>query len=129
MASCTYPWENISYPTMAEARACLQAIIMVEEMSFQDICVEGDMLTVIRKLIAAVEDRSCIRSLIQEINGRTPKLRSLQFKYVPRKANKMAHGLALEGRKYEGPRYWMEKVPRTVERLVNSDRNSDDDER
>ncbi|MBA0821847.1 hypothetical protein Goarm_018682, partial [Gossypium armourianum] len=33
---------------------------MAEEMGFQDICVERDALTVIRKLIAAVEDRSCI---------------------------------------------------------------------
>lgn len=35
---------------MAEARACLQAITKVEEMGFQDICVEGDAVTVIRKL-------------------------------------------------------------------------------
>ncbi|MFQ6650595.1 hypothetical protein Gotur_023316 [Gossypium turneri] len=74
MASCAYPWENILDPTMAEARACLQAV------------------AVIRKLISAVEDRSCIRSLIQEIKGRTSKFRSLQFKHVPREANKAAHG-------------------------------------
>ncbi|MFQ6662887.1 hypothetical protein Gotur_030585 [Gossypium turneri] len=34
MATCTYPWENISDPVMAEARAYLQAIIMVEDMGF-----------------------------------------------------------------------------------------------
>ncbi|MFQ6623649.1 hypothetical protein Gotur_003346, partial [Gossypium turneri] len=61
---------------MDEVRACLQ-----------------DALTVIRKLISAVEDRSCIRSLIQEIKGRTSKFRSLQFTHVPREANKVAHGL------------------------------------
>ncbi|MBA0827921.1 hypothetical protein Goarm_012659 [Gossypium armourianum] len=37
---------------------------MAEEMGFQDICVEGDALTVIRKLNSAEEDRSCISSLI-----------------------------------------------------------------
>ncbi|PPD80127.1 hypothetical protein GOBAR_DD22952 [Gossypium barbadense] len=42
MAACTYPWENISDPVMAKARACLQAIIMAEDMRFQDICIKGD---------------------------------------------------------------------------------------
>ncbi|MFQ6623650.1 hypothetical protein Gotur_003347 [Gossypium turneri] len=74
MASCTYLFENTSNPTMAEARACLQA--MAEEIGFRDICVEGDALTIIRKLISVVEDRSCIRSLIQEIKGRTSKFRT-----------------------------------------------------
>ncbi|MBA0839171.1 hypothetical protein Goarm_004931 [Gossypium armourianum] len=47
---------------------------MAEEMGFQDICVEGDALTVIRKLNFAEEDRSCISNLIQEIKGRTPQI-------------------------------------------------------
>lgn len=50
MAACTFPWENIADPVMVEARACLQAITMAEEMGFQDICVEGDTLTIIHKL-------------------------------------------------------------------------------
>lgn len=50
MASCTYPWENITDPTTAKAKACLQAITMAKEMGFREICVEGDALTVIRKL-------------------------------------------------------------------------------
>ncbi|MBA0640013.1 hypothetical protein Goklo_023002, partial [Gossypium klotzschianum] len=36
------------------------AVTIAKEIGFQDICVERDTLTVIRKLIAAVEDRSCI---------------------------------------------------------------------
>ncbi|MBA0669688.1 hypothetical protein Goklo_024635, partial [Gossypium klotzschianum] len=70
MATCTYPWENISDPVMAEARACLQAIIMADDMGFQDICIEGDALTIICKLNFAEEDRSCISNLIKEIKGR-----------------------------------------------------------
>ncbi|MBA0549235.1 hypothetical protein Golob_020282 [Gossypium lobatum] len=48
MKACTYPWENISEPVMAEARVCLQAIIMAEDIGFQDICIEEDALTIIR---------------------------------------------------------------------------------
>ncbi|KAK5818355.1 hypothetical protein PVK06_023290 [Gossypium arboreum] len=97
MAACTFPWENISDPFMAEARACLQAIIMAEEMGFQDICVEGDALTIIRKLNFAEEDRSSISSLIKEIKGRVFNFRSLNFKHVPREANTAAHAMAKEG--------------------------------
>ncbi|KAH1032788.1 hypothetical protein J1N35_044962 [Gossypium stocksii] len=68
---------SILDPKRAEARACLQAVTMAEEMGFQDICVEGDVLTLIRKLTLAIEDRSCIRSFIQEIKGKSHKFRSV----------------------------------------------------
>ncbi|KAK5825506.1 hypothetical protein PVK06_020347 [Gossypium arboreum] len=72
MALCTYLWENILDPTMAEVRACLNMVSFVEELGFRDVCVEGDALIVIRK--------------------------------------------------YDYPMYWVEKVPREVERLVDNDR-------
>ncbi|XP_016690590.1 uncharacterized protein [Gossypium hirsutum] len=127
MASCTYSWENISDPVIAEAMACLQAVTMAEEIGFQDICVEGDALTVIRKLNSTKEDRSCISSMIQEINGRTPNFRRMCFRFVPREANKAVHGMAMEGWRYDNPLYWMEEVPRAVEGLVNCDRSGRDD--
>ncbi|KAA3472468.1 reverse transcriptase [Gossypium australe] len=94
MAACTFPWENVSDPVTAEARARLQAITMVEEM---------DALTIVRKLNSAEEDRSSVSSLIQEIKGRKPIFRRLSFQYVPREANKVAHEMAKEGCYYEFP--------------------------
>lgn len=44
MASCIYPWKNILNSTMAEARACLQAVIFTEELGFREACVEGDAM-------------------------------------------------------------------------------------
>ncbi|KAA3467045.1 reverse transcriptase [Gossypium australe] len=105
MAACTCPWDNIPDPTTAEARACFQAIDMAEGMGFQEICVEGDSLTVIKKINSVVEDRSTISSLIKEI----------------REANKVAHEMASEGNRYEEPRYWIEEAPPPVERLVAQD--------
>ncbi|MFQ6651539.1 hypothetical protein Gotur_023825 [Gossypium turneri] len=119
MAACMYPWENISDPVMAEAKACLQAIIMAEDMGFQDICIEGDALTIIRKLNSAEEDRSCISNLIKEIKGRGYNFRSLSFKHVPREANKAAHAMVKEGGRYKQPRFWIEEAPHTVEILTN----------
>ncbi|KAK5820251.1 hypothetical protein PVK06_025297 [Gossypium arboreum] len=96
---------------MAEAMACLQAVTMAEEMGFQDILVEGDALTIIRKLNSAEDDKSSISSLIKEIKGRGNRFRRLRFEYVPREANKMAHGMALEGRQHENSQYWIEEAP------------------
>ncbi|KAH1032297.1 hypothetical protein J1N35_044471 [Gossypium stocksii] len=41
---------------MAEADACLQAIIYAKEMGFDNICVEGDVLTILKKLQAKEAD-------------------------------------------------------------------------
>ncbi|MBA0614940.1 hypothetical protein Godav_015152, partial [Gossypium davidsonii] len=63
-----------------------------------------------------------ISNLIKDIKKRGAKFRSLQFRYVPREANVTTHGLAMEGRKYGYPMYWVEEVPKEVERLVDKDR-------
>lgn len=58
MAACSYPWKNIQDPVMAEARACLQAVTLAEDMGFLDVCIEGDALTIIRKLRARAANRA-----------------------------------------------------------------------
>ncbi|MBA0701406.1 hypothetical protein Goari_027285, partial [Gossypium aridum] len=75
----------------------------------------------------ARKKRSCVSSVIQEINGRTPNFRRLCFKYVPIEVSKAAHGMALKGWRYEDPQYWMKEVPHAVEGLVNRDRKSGND--
>ncbi|KAA3472633.1 reverse transcriptase [Gossypium australe] len=118
MVACTYPWDYTPDPITAEARACLQAIIMAEEMGFQEICVEGDSLTIIKKVNSLEDDRSNISNLIKKIRGRLPKFRATSFRHIPREANRAAHEMAREGNKYDEPRYWVEEAPAPVERLV-----------
>ncbi|KAG8478291.1 hypothetical protein CXB51_028103 [Gossypium anomalum] len=128
MAACTFLWAYISGPVMAEARACLQVVSMAEEMGFHDICIKGDSLTIIRKLNTAEEDKSEISSLVKEIKGRAYIFRSVRFRHIPREANKAAHGMAMEGHRYENPQYWIEEVPQAVEGLVNSERRGNGEE-
>ncbi|KAA3465129.1 reverse transcriptase [Gossypium australe] len=118
MAACTYPWDNTPDPITTEARACLQAIIMAEEMGFQEICVEGDSLTIIKKVNSLEDDRSKISNLIKEIRGRLPKFRATSSRHIFREANRAAHEMAREGNKYDEPRYWVEEAPTPVKRLV-----------
>ncbi|MBA0845513.1 hypothetical protein Goarm_022876 [Gossypium armourianum] len=109
---------------MAEVRACLQAVTLAEEMGFQDVCIEGGAPTIIRKLRAADEDRSCISNLIKEIKERRCRFRRLSFKHIPREANKAVHAMAKHGGHYEHPRFWIEEAPHAVEILVNQERRN-----
>ncbi|KAK5811005.1 hypothetical protein PVK06_026322 [Gossypium arboreum] len=125
MAACTFPWENVPDPVMAEARACLQAVTMAKEMGFQDVVVEGDALTVIRKLKSSDDDLSNIRSLIREIKGRACRFKSLSLEYILREANHAAHGMARVGRQYESPQYWIKEAPIAVVKLIDRERRRD----
>ncbi|KAH1107711.1 hypothetical protein J1N35_011479, partial [Gossypium stocksii] len=46
----------------------------------------------------------------------------IEFLYVSRKANEVAHTLATEDRQYKIPKDWIEEALKRVEDLVNQDR-------
>ncbi|MBA0754360.1 hypothetical protein Gogos_020073 [Gossypium gossypioides] len=54
---CTYPYENVADSTAVKARACLRAVIFMEELRFQEVVVKGDVLAIIKKLRALEEDK------------------------------------------------------------------------
>ncbi|MBA0580102.1 hypothetical protein Gorai_022334, partial [Gossypium raimondii] len=58
MAAGNYPFEHVADPTVVEARACLNAVILLNELGLRE--VEGDSLTIIKKLWVPVEDRLAI---------------------------------------------------------------------
>ncbi|KAA3467247.1 hypothetical protein EPI10_002272 [Gossypium australe] len=41
IGACSYPLGRTGDPTTAEAKACLQAVIFVEEMGFRDLVSKG----------------------------------------------------------------------------------------
>ncbi|MBA0849238.1 hypothetical protein Goshw_013329 [Gossypium schwendimanii] len=100
MGACVYPVINIRDPTTAAVVACLQAVTFIEEMGFRDIMVEGDSLTVIKKLNNQEYDRSVICNILKEIKLKAAKFRNLSFRFVPRSANKVAHELVIWGREW-----------------------------
>ncbi|XP_012442282.1 uncharacterized protein LOC105767330 [Gossypium raimondii] len=110
--------ENVVDSTMAEARACLKAVSFAEELVFQNVCVEGDALTIIRKLQSGEEDRSSFSTIISAIKGRNTRFRTLEFRFVPREENEATHVMEVEGRKHDHAMNWIEEVSREVERIV-----------
>ncbi|MBA0676972.1 hypothetical protein Goari_018405 [Gossypium aridum] len=67
--------------------------------------VEGDALTVIKKVNYSEKDKSTISALTKECKERVSRFEAADFGYVPRQANEATHGLAKEGRRYESSMY------------------------
>ncbi|MBA0851078.1 hypothetical protein Goshw_012703, partial [Gossypium schwendimanii] len=67
-------------------------------MGFQDLVVEGDALTVIKKLKSELVDRSTIDNIINEIQRKIFSFVNLSFEFTPRKTNEAAHALATRGK-------------------------------
>ncbi|KAK5836463.1 hypothetical protein PVK06_012253 [Gossypium arboreum] len=80
MVSCVYPVKNVRDPTTAKAYACLQGVVFAEEMGFGEVIVEGDSMTIIKKLQSPKNDRSLIGVIINEIKEKKPEdLGALSF--------------------------------------------------
>ncbi|MBA0573547.1 hypothetical protein Golob_000816, partial [Gossypium lobatum] len=75
------------------------------ELGFQDICVEGDTLKVVKKLNDEHNDRSEIANIIKEIKNRYSRFRNISFRKTFGSANGPAHRRAFYGQQYDSPIY------------------------
>ncbi|MBA0702798.1 hypothetical protein Goari_022480 [Gossypium aridum] len=90
---------------MVKVRACLQALQFAEDLGFRRILVEGDALTVIRKMKSTNEDKSVIGMVIRASKDKVETLEEIEFCYIPREVNAVAYGLAQEGKQLESAKY------------------------
>lgn len=118
MGTCAYPFWGVLDLMVAEARACLQALIFTANLGLTDICVEGDALVVINKLRNETVDRSVVGDIIKESKRILGGFRSHTIKFVPRTANGVTHEMAKWGKGCEFPSYWVEEAPPEVEAIV-----------
>ncbi|GMI75965.1 hypothetical protein like AT2G13980 [Hibiscus trionum] len=115
---------NVGDAFVAEAMAYLQAVQLVREAGFLNIIVEGDSLTVIRKLRTSIKDSSITGPIVYDNKEASKLFSSISFNHVRREANKVAHELAKEGRNFHCPRFWIEEAPQAVLELAGLERPS-----
>ncbi|MBA0881517.1 hypothetical protein Goshw_009619 [Gossypium schwendimanii] len=98
---------NIRIPTPfpAEVLACLQPIQTRLELGFQQVVIEGDTLSVIKKVQSKEEDRSVISPYIDDIKFLNKRFGRCCFKKTSRNGNGVAHGVAKEGLKQNESTY------------------------
>ncbi|KAK5845007.1 hypothetical protein PVK06_001158 [Gossypium arboreum] len=121
MRACSYPIGRTGDLTTAESKACLQAVIFAEEMGFRDMAVEGDTLTVIKKLKSDLVDRSVIGNIISEIQRKKLKFITLSLEYTLRKTNEAQHAFTSRGYNLDNPSCWVEEVPMEIEPIIAND--------
>ncbi|KAK8512169.1 hypothetical protein V6N12_031896 [Hibiscus sabdariffa] len=113
---------NILDPCITEAKACEQDVELAADLNFHNVVVEGDSLTVIKKLQAPVKDRSLICMLIQNIQRRFGDFFSLTFQHCQRNRNKVAHKIAQLGCSFSFSSIWIEEAPPVIEAANEEDR-------
>ncbi|KAK8508865.1 hypothetical protein V6N12_034967 [Hibiscus sabdariffa] len=122
VAACTCPHSGIGDAFIAEAVACDKAVSFALELGFRSVQIEGDSLSLIKKLSSAMADKSVISPILLDIKALSKAFDIITFSFVSREGNKVAHELARARLQYSEPRYWIEEAPTTVERLAQRDR-------
>ncbi|KAK8491137.1 hypothetical protein V6N12_047576 [Hibiscus sabdariffa] len=108
MASCSIQHEKVADAFMVEALACRQAVVFARELGLSRMIIEGDSLTVIKKLNSDVVDRSLICPIVHDIKILSKDFSIISLCFVRRGANKAAHALSHEYQSNLGPCYLVE---------------------
>ncbi|KAL4366662.1 hypothetical protein GQ457_05G023520 [Hibiscus cannabinus] len=121
MAACILAHVATDDAFIAEARACEAVLNFAIELGFKAIHVEGDSLTVIKKLISPKNDKSIIRPIISDIQSKLGLFEKITFFHVGRQENEAAHVLAQAHHRFQLPYYWIEDAPLEVEQAALRD--------
>ncbi|GMI75734.1 hypothetical protein like AT4G29090 [Hibiscus trionum] len=111
MASCVTHHNHVFDAFVAEALACLQAVTYAKELGFDKVIIEGDNITVIKRVCSTSMDGSVIGPIIYDIKSIAGQFESIEFRFVQRKINQVAHTLAQKGKGQQGDCYWIEEAP------------------
>ncbi|KAK8595894.1 hypothetical protein V6N12_064401 [Hibiscus sabdariffa] len=103
------------------ARNSLAAVNFAIELGFRSIHVEGDSLTVIKKLSSSSSDKSIIRPIISDIKSKLVFFEKITFSHVGRRGNEATHVLAQVYQHFQLPCYWIEDAPPDVEQVALRD--------
>ncbi|OMO99660.1 hypothetical protein COLO4_13164 [Corchorus olitorius] len=116
--------ELVADSFQAECLAALKAITWAKDMGFNNIVLEGDALSIIRKVTASMPDFSPIGVYIAEIKVLSSSFVSCLFSHVHRDGNVIAHDLASLGSSLSETRIWIEEVPDSIVAVLQTECNT-----
>ncbi|KAA3465749.1 reverse transcriptase [Gossypium australe] len=111
----------------AEALAYRRATQIALNMKEEDMIIEGDSLTVIKKCQSTVQDKSQINTYIYDIRSMKSSMRSLTYVFTLRSANRLAHVLPVESLRREEGFYLLHRVPDFAEGQARRDSEREPD--
>ncbi|KAH1121047.1 hypothetical protein J1N35_004207 [Gossypium stocksii] len=99
VAAETHLFTDVSDTYVVEAMACERALLFALERGYRHLVVEGDSLTVIKSIKKKEKDKSVLRPITYQISFLEKCFGHVAYTFVPRLVKRMAHTLALEGRR------------------------------
>ena len=104
-----------------ELLATKQAIILVQELGFENSIFEGDFETVINCLRNGDRLKSFIGHLVQDTLSFVNSFRSWLFSYIRRQGNVVACALVRRARLSSPLDVWMESIPPNILHVLSVD--------
>ncbi|XP_059437060.1 uncharacterized protein LOC132170186 [Corylus avellana] len=104
---------------VAEAMAALHAIILSQEMNFQNVVFEGDSLQVVQAVNSVSQCNSIYGHLIEDIKVGLNKMATSSFTHVTRDANGAAHALAVMARNHVTGIVKWDSIPHSICGIVS----------
>ncbi|OMO82140.1 hypothetical protein COLO4_23207 [Corchorus olitorius] len=108
----------------AECLAAIKAVNWAKDMGFRQVEIEGDALSIIRKVNAVVPDFSPIGPYIADLKFLSSLFISCIFLHVRRDGNAVAHALTSLGASLLKEKIWMEEVSDSVMAALQLDCNA-----
>ena len=98
-------------PDIVEAMAAARALVFAQELGIDAFVLEGDSEVVINTLRSKEASFSSFGHLLESAKSMLVSSICLNFSYVCRSGNKIAHNLARHARNVRGLLVWVEDVP------------------
>ncbi|KAA3486342.1 reverse transcriptase [Gossypium australe] len=87
---------NVPTPFTAEAYAGYHAVQLDRAMGFQTVKIKGDSRAVIKKCQTKKINKSVISAIIRDIQELSKQFLKIEFQFIDRNENKIAHRIAVE---------------------------------
>ncbi|XVF58184.1 hypothetical protein PTKIN_Ptkin07bG0043300 [Pterospermum kingtungense] len=113
--------QYVDNPFLIEACTAIEALEFASECGFRDIVLEGDALTIIKRLLNSEEDRSAIAHQVEEGRTLIPNFLKCKIQHCLRNCNEAAHYLAKFSLTLSSEIIWIEECPNCIKNIVNDD--------
>jgi len=110
--------ELITDSATVEAMAALSAMYFCREVGFFDVILEGDAKQVLQTINSNPHFLSKFGHFIESIHHEKRNFRSVDFSFIPREGNAVAHALAAEASKQKVNNAWFEELPSRFSNFV-----------
>ncbi|OMO59710.1 reverse transcriptase [Corchorus capsularis] len=111
LGACSGNILNVSDAFVAESFAAVRALSWSREMGFSAVVIEGDALSIIRKINSLSLDFSPVGAYVKEAKSLKVLFSSCVVQHIGRNGNSVAHDLAKHGLLLDDEIVWMEDVP------------------